>query len=80
MVIGTVENVIVDMNTHQLDGIVIESTNESLVEGGRAVNIPIRWIQAIGDIVITKHFPERITMSPEEKRAWEQRMMEVQQE
>jgi len=80
VVVGTVDNVIIDTNTHQIEGIVIETTNESLVEGGRSVNIPMRWIQAVGDIIITKHFPERITMSPEEKQMWEQRQMEQEEE
>ena len=75
VVVGTVDNIIMDIDNHKIEGIVIENTNESLVEGGRAVNIPYRWIQAVGDIVITKHFPERIRMSPEEKRMLEEKMM-----
>jgi sporulation protein YlmC with PRC-barrel domain len=39
----------------------ISETNPLLVEGSKAVNVPYRWIQAVGDVIVLKYFPKRVT-------------------
>jgi sporulation protein YlmC with PRC-barrel domain len=46
----------------------VTNTNPSIVEGTVDVAVPYRWVNAVGDIVILSHFPERVaTIKKEEK-------------
>jgi sporulation protein YlmC with PRC-barrel domain len=64
--LGNVDNLIMDMDTCTVNGIFLKETNPLLVEGSRSVNIPYRWIQSIGDVVILKYFPNRVAVAREE--------------
>ncbi|UCE74316.1 MAG: PRC-barrel domain-containing protein [Methanomassiliicoccales archaeon] len=64
--LGNVDNLIMDMDNCTVNGIFLKETNPLLVEGSRSVNIPYRWIQSIGDVVILKYFPNRVAVAREE--------------
>lgn len=57
-----------------MDGVFVGETNPLLVEGSKAVSVPYRWVQSVGDIVILRYFPKRVslkkapTKQPETKR------------
>jgi len=63
--LGNINNVIMDISNSCIDGIYIAETNPLLVEDSRAVAVPFRWIQAIGDIVILRYFPNRVSIKKE---------------
>lgn len=64
--LGNVDNVVMDMENKAVNGIFIRQTNPLLVEGSISINIPYRWIQSIGDVVILKYFPKRVALAREE--------------
>ncbi len=64
--LGNVDNLVMDMENKAVDGIFIRQTNPLLVEGSISINIPYRWIQSVGDVVILKYFPKRVAMAREE--------------
>ena len=60
--LGNVNNLVVDVENGIVDGLFIGETNPLLIEGSRAVSVPYRWIQSVGDIVILRYFPKRVTL------------------
>ncbi len=58
--LGNVNNLVVDVDNGSVDGIFIGETNPLLVEGSRAVSVPYRWVQSVGDIVVLRYFPKRV--------------------
>ncbi len=60
--VGNVDNLVVDVDGCRIDGIFVAETNPLLVEDSRSVTIPYRWVRAVGDIVILKHFPKRVEL------------------
>jgi sporulation protein YlmC with PRC-barrel domain len=69
--IGEVSDVTINPDTCEIEGLILGETNDTIVEEGRGVAVPFRWIQAVGDIIILKHFPPRVDMTPEERGEWE---------
>lgn len=67
--LGTVSNLVVEVDENKVQGLFVTNTNPLLVEGSKAVNVPYRWISAIGDIVILRYFPKRVALkrSPKPK-------------
>ena len=61
MLIGT-GNTVFDTKSRKIDGIFVQDTNPSVVERGVSVNIPYRWVQAVGDVIILKMFPDKVTL------------------
>ena len=59
--LGSVNNLVIDLENKKVDGMFINETNPLLVEGSKAVNVPYRWIQAVGDVIVLKYFPKRVT-------------------
>jgi sporulation protein YlmC with PRC-barrel domain len=59
--LGSVNNLVIDLDNKRVDGLFISDTNPLLVEESKAVNVPFRWIQSVGDIIILKYFPKRVT-------------------
>ena len=57
--VGHVKNVFFDMDEKRVSSLLVTNTNPSIVEGTVDVAIPYRWVNAVGDIVILSHFPER---------------------
>ena len=56
--VGVVDNVVLDLSNKKIDGLFVQSPNKELVEKGTAVNIPFRWVQSVGDIIILRVFPK----------------------
>ena len=50
--LGNVNNLVIDLENKKVDGLFINETNPLLVEDSKAVNVPYRWIQSVGDVVI----------------------------
>ena len=69
--LGEVTNITIDPEKCEIESLILEETNDTIVDEGRAVSIPYRWIGAVGDIIILKHFPQRVEMTPEEREIWE---------
>jgi sporulation protein YlmC with PRC-barrel domain len=69
--LGVVENLVLDITNSKIDGLFVTDTNPVLVEGGVNVNLPYRWIQAVGDIIILRYFPTKVTLKKEEKETSE---------
>ncbi len=61
--VGTIGNAIIDVETRQVASLLVTNTNPALVEGGRSVAVPYRWVSAVGDIVILANFPERVEIA-----------------
>jgi sporulation protein YlmC with PRC-barrel domain len=65
--LGNINNLVVDIDDSQVEGLFIGDTNPLLVEGSRAVSVPYRWIQSVGDIVILRYFPKRVSLKKKPK-------------
>lgn len=59
--LGNVNNLVIDVENRKVDGLFVNESNPLLVEDSKAVNVPFRWIQGIGDVIILKYFPKRVT-------------------
>ena len=60
--VGTVGNVILDLPTRKVGGLLITRTNPNLVDGSRDVAVPYRWVTALGDVLLLATFPEHVTV------------------
>ncbi len=69
--VGVVDEVVVDLQKNQVTGLLVQESNEALVDGGVPITVPYRWIQAVGDIIILKHFPNKVKVSEEMRRKFE---------
>ncbi len=61
--LGTVNNVVMDLDEGKVDGIFVGDTNPLLVEDSKSVSVPFRWVSAVGDIVLLRYFPKRVSIS-----------------
>lgn len=59
--LGNVDNLVFDLDKKKVDGVLVRDTNPLLVEESKNVAIPYRWIQAVGDVVILRYFPKRVS-------------------
>ena len=75
--VGHVRNVFLDMDEKCVSSLLVTNTNPSLVEGTVDVAVPYRWVNAVGDIVILSHFPERVTTKKKEEKTEEQEQSEI---
>jgi sporulation protein YlmC with PRC-barrel domain len=62
MFLGNVSNLVVEVDENKVQGLFVTSNNPLLVEGSKSVNVPFRWISAIGDVIILKYFPKRVAL------------------
>lgn len=60
--LGNVSNIVVDVENAKVDGLFVSDTNPLLVEESISVNVPYRWVQAIGDVVLLRYFPKRVSL------------------
>lgn len=74
--LGTVENVVLDVTNSKVDALYISGTNPTLVEEGVNVNVPYRWIQAVGDIILLKYFPGKVALKKEIEEKPEEKVEE----
>ena len=66
--VGHVRNVFFDIDEKRISSLLVTNTNPSLVEGTVDVAVPYRWVNAVGDIVILSHFPEKVTTKKKEEK------------
>jgi sporulation protein YlmC with PRC-barrel domain len=66
--VGHVNNVFLDMDEKCVSSLLVTNTNPSLVEGTVDVAVPYRWVNAIGDIVILSHFPNKVATKKKEEK------------
>lgn len=59
--LGNVDNLIFDLDNKKVDAVLVRDTNPLLVEESKNVAIPYRWIQAVGDVLILRYFPKRVS-------------------
>ena len=59
--LGNVTNLVIDIDKKKVEGLFINETNPLLVEESKAVSVPFRWIQSVGDIIILRYFPKRVS-------------------
>ncbi len=69
---GHVRNIFFDMDEKRVSSLLVTNTNPSLVEGTVDVAVPYRWVNAVGDIVILSHFPERVTTTKKKEEKTEE--------
>ena len=60
--LGNVNNLIIDIDNCRVDGLFITDTNPLLVEDSRNIAVPYRWVQSVGDIILLRFFPKRVTV------------------
>ena len=65
--LGHIKNLIIDVDECKIESLFIEETNPLLVEDSASVAVPYRWVQAVGDVVILKYFPKKVTLNPQEE-------------
>ncbi len=58
--VGHVKNTILDLEARTVDALLITGTNEALVEGGKDVAIPYRWVSDLDDIMVLRYFPDEV--------------------
>ncbi|MCL2711928.1 MAG: PRC-barrel domain-containing protein [Methanomassiliicoccaceae archaeon] len=64
--VGEVTNLVIDLKNNKVDGLFIESSNEAIADFGVSLNVPFRWVQSVGDVIILKAFPDRVHFTPKE--------------
>ncbi|MEW6070936.1 MAG: PRC-barrel domain-containing protein [Candidatus Thermoplasmatota archaeon] len=77
--LGTVENLVLDITNNKIEGLFVTDTNPNLVEGSVNVNIPYRWVQSVGDVIILRYFPTKVTLKKEEEKSEEITKSETEQ-
>ncbi len=64
--LGKVKNLRLDVENQVIDALCLDETNKFIIKDQRNIAFPYAWIQAIGDIIILKFFPERIVVRKKE--------------
>ena len=59
--VGKVSELVMDPEFRSITGIIISSPSPVIADKGVMLKIPYRWVQAIGDIIILKAFPNFIS-------------------
>lgn len=67
--LGEVDNIVVDVDSSKVDGLYIEGSSPLLVDEGRPINIPYRWVNAVSDVILLKYFPKRVSLKKAPARA-----------
>ncbi len=65
--LGSVDNIVVDVDTRKIYGIYIRNTNPLLVEDSQSVLVPYRWINAVGDMLLLRYFPKYVGLGGKQK-------------
>ena len=60
--LGVVSEVIIDNQANKIHELLLEETNEELVEDGTPLGVPFRWVQCNGEVIILRYFPGRISL------------------
>ncbi len=60
--LGNVSNVILDIEDRKVESLFITDTNPLLVEDSRNIAVPYRWVSSVGDIILLRFFPKRVSI------------------
>lgn len=63
--VGQVSNVVIDLPSRSVHGLLLTRTNPGLIDGARDVAVPYRWVSSMGDIVLLARFPDHVTVTEE---------------
>ena len=61
--LGTVDNVVLNMDKLKIYGLYVKNPNPLLVEDSKSVVVPFRWVKDVGDVVLLSYFPEFVKHS-----------------
>ena len=61
--LGVVHDVLLDTTQRIISALLITSTTPELVKDGENIIIPYRWVQDLDDVVILRHFPDKIELT-----------------
>jgi len=61
--LGTIKDILLDVNDQVIYGLYVEKSNPLLVEDGVPVVVPYRWVRAVGDVIILKKFPSYVNIT-----------------
>lgn len=76
--LGIVTNLIVDINKNIVYELLVEDTNEEIVEDAVPVGVPFRWVHSISEqYIILKYFPGKIRLKAVPKEPSGKRKMRV---
>jgi sporulation protein YlmC with PRC-barrel domain len=64
--VGVVNNLVIDLKNNKVDGLFLDASSPALVDHGVPLNIPFRWVQSVGDVIILRAFPDRVSFSQKE--------------
>lgn len=58
--VGHVKSTILDLDARTVDALLITGTNPDLVEGGKDVAVPYRWVSNVDDVMVLRYFPDTV--------------------
>ena len=61
--LGVVHDVLLDTTQRIISALLISATTPELVKDGENIIIPYRWVQDLDDVVILRHFPDKIELT-----------------
>ena len=64
--LGVVHDVLFDTAQRIVAALLITGTTPRLVKDGANIIIPYRWVQNLDDVVILRHFPEKLEFTEED--------------
>lgn len=59
--VGHVKNAILDLDNQTVEALLLTRTNQGVVEGGKDVAVPYRWVSDFDDIMVLRHFPDSVS-------------------
>jgi sporulation protein YlmC with PRC-barrel domain len=77
MELGVVSNVIIDIEKFTIHELLVDNTNEEIVENAIPVGVPFRWVQSISNHIVLRHFPGKVRVKPTEREPSGIRKMRV---
>lgn len=78
--VGHVKNAILDLEAQTVEALLLTRTNERLVEGGKDVAVPYRWVSDVDDIMVLRYFPDSVeeeTVTGSEEAPEDEEFIEV---
>ena len=67
--LGTVHDVLMDTTQRIISALLVTGTTPKLVKGGANIIVPYRWVQNLDDVVILRHFPEKLEFTEKDETA-----------
>lgn len=58
--VGQVENAILDLGSRTVEALLLTETNPDVVEGGKDIAVPYRWVSDFDDIMVLRYFPQEV--------------------